>query len=238
MCRTNLRVIIFVAVGVFSQKYYGGAIDFDGLAGSLRRCWFSSNNACDDYSTQGYGYGGAVQMKNGEISDSTFESNIASSGGGALCVVGDVAVRNCTFDGNSATDGGAIYAIGSAVVEDGSVIRNCLASGNGAAIYSQSKMEISFSAVHSIVWGTNQAALYHDTPSGEILLVRAVDFEDVELLYIDSSTPGTIVVYNCDLNSTDVRLSSLLSCNDLAMDSYCAREYCSDISTGVTVRGV
>ena len=221
------------------QMDYGGALDFQGLAATLRRCRFRSNS-CTDYDSGVDGHGGAVMMKNGIIIDSVFESNTALQGAG-LYAIADVNVRNCTFDTNNATEsGGGIYAFGSLTIEN-SIIRKCSASGNGAAVYSQAAIELIDSSIELLTFSAECAAVYHEPPSsGMLLFARAVTFDKVELPYFASSVPNTVLISNCGLNASDVQLTSLVTCVDLARIDitgyYCAAEHCGDAAAGIEVR--
>lgn len=185
------------------------------------------------------GYGGALHVKSATIIDSAFERNIGFMGG-ALYSAADVTVVQCTFDANSADYGGAVFAAGSLSIQKHTVIQNCSAWTNGGAIFSASTMEVTESTIRHFAPGDLGAAVYHNVLFGEILFIRAVKFEDVALLYIESWTPNTVIVSNCELNATDVQLSSLVSCDQLAeidqLGEYCEAEYCHEASVGVEVR--
>ena len=227
-CRTSKRHAHKQATG-------SGAINFYGLTSTITRCWFASNTAYsfDDAS----GSGGAVGMANGRISNCTFHANIAYGSGGALWVNGDVEIQNCRFDTNTAlANGGAVYSTSPLSVEE-TLFSNCVAL-YGAALFSTAQTDISATIARGFGMSSAlDAVLSHEpTDISSRLVIRESSFEQVELVFVTSSQPGTVVIYNCDgLNTTDVELSSLLTCGDSAIGDYCAAQYCTDATVGIEV---
>ena len=211
---------------------------FDGGRAIFKRCMFTSNTCTD---ATYWGLGGALDVRNCDLVDSTLAFNSARLGG-ALYATADVKVQNCTLEANSANFGGATFAAGTLSIETSSVIRNCFALGKGAAVYSLASTEITESSVQSFASeGNGGSALYHDAASSDegVLFVRNVKFESVDLLYIKSLVPSTVVVSSCDINASDLQVSSLISCAILQgvenADYYCASDYCSDAAVGIEV---
>ena len=103
---------------------HGGAIFWNGAAGSVSNCTFINNSAAD--------CGGAIFWNGAasSVSNCTFIDNSAYEGGAILWNTGDDgSVSNCTFIDNSAYEGGAIYWHYGA---DGSV-SSCTFIGNSAS---------------------------------------------------------------------------------------------------------
>jgi predicted outer membrane repeat protein len=73
-----------------------------------------------------------------QITDTTFDSNKASTGGGALCLANTSAViSNCTFTGNRALgNGGAMVSHDSMVVINHTIFHSNMAGGDGGALIS------------------------------------------------------------------------------------------------------
>ena len=211
------------------QATESGAINFYGLTSTITRCRFTSNGAA--------GNGGAVGMGNGRLSNSTFHANTAHGSGGALWTNGDVEIQNCRFDTNTAwANGGAVYSTGPLSVEE-SLFSNCFAT-YGAALSSTAQTDISATIARGFGMSSAlDAVLSHEpTDISSRLVIRESSFEQVELVFITSSQPGAVVIYNCDgLNTTDVELSSLLTCGDSVIGDYCAAQYCADATVGIEV---
>ena len=223
---------------LYAQVYQGGAVSFDGGRARFMRCLFTSNTCTE---IMNWGFGGALDVRDCDLVDSTLTSNSATLGG-ALHATADVKVQNCTLEANSAKNGGAMFAAGTLSIEASSVIRNCFALGNGAAVYSLASTEITESSIQSFAsQGNPDSALYHGAASSDegVLFVRNVKFESVGLLYIESLVPSTVVVSGCDMNASDLQLTSLISCAILQgvenADYYCGSDYCTDAAVGIEV---
>jgi len=114
----------------------GGAVESDSH-GDFKNCWFISNSCSGSYAQDGSGHGGAINMRDGQVTDCTFQFNSAVGSGGALRTAGDVAVQKCIFDTNTAAmNGGGVYTTnGDLSIEKNSVFSNCVASVDGGGIY-------------------------------------------------------------------------------------------------------
>ena len=204
--------------------------------GDVTSCFLAS---CHFISNSCVGAAGAVEMTTGQIIDCRFESNSAVESGGALLTTGDARLKNSHFDANSAGNGGAIYSAGALTLQNASV-STCASSANGAAVYSTGETDISDTTLRDfsapLAGNATIGVFYHaSTDSSSFLTLRRVKFEDVQLLFVASLQPRTVVIYNCDLSAADVQLTSLLTCEDSATGSFCAKEYCSDVAAGIQV---
>ena len=204
---------------------------------SFTRCWFSFNSCVGG--SEG-GSGGAAAVANGEIVDCTFRFNSANSFGGALGADGQVAVQKCLFDANTAMRGGAIYCSLTAALSIGqnSTFKHCVASDHGAAVYTAGETTVSDTRVKDFDSSTSDAAVfYHESANATSLIVlRRTTFEDVQIKFVASSQPDTIVVINCDgIGASDVHPTSLLTCGYSEMWKYCSPEHCIDGTVGIEV---
>lgn len=100
----------------------GGAVASQG--GSITRSSFIDNEVALE--TGGFaGWGGALEIRNGDIVNCRFVSNRALHGGGASLLEGsEVNFTNCLFNGNVAGwQGGAVYILGDTLFTAGKI--NC-----------------------------------------------------------------------------------------------------------------
>ena len=195
-------------------------------------CSFMSNSCEGDICG-----GGALAMQTGQIIGGTFQFNSAHEGG-ALWTSGSVTAEACFFSENTATYGGAVKSTGPIWIRN-TVFSNCFASGNGMAMYSAGGSDISDGDVRdfaSFSSDTSITAFYHEATSRSTLFVmRRVVFHNVELLFVASSEPSTVVIVNLDFSASDVSLESLLTCADSEMGTICPNAYCSDVAAGIEV---
>ena len=114
----------------------GGAIyvDVEHLNFSVTETSFIQNSAdsCGVFNSLHYNTSIA------QITGTTFDSNKANTGGGALCLVNTSAViSNCTFTGNTAAGlGGAMVSHDSMVVINHTIFHNNMAGSDGGALVS------------------------------------------------------------------------------------------------------
>jgi len=97
----------------------GGGVGLWG--GHVDDCLMASNNA---------GMGGGAYFSSGTLAASELSYNRASSQGGGVYVGGAGTVERCTISANSSHTGGGVNM---ALVEDTSVLRSCLVTGNSAS---------------------------------------------------------------------------------------------------------
>ena len=197
------------------------------------RCWFVGNSC-------GGSDGGAIDAFNTvDIIECTFRHNRAAGSGGAIISSGSLTVHGCLFDTNTATlSGGAIYSTGPLSVRGNSSFSACVTLELvGAAVYSRSEGDISETVVREFSSSNaSMAVFYHDPVDQSVLVLRGVAFQEVKVLFVASSQPGTIVVYNCDFSLADVDdATTMLTCDDPGMRRYCSSDHCTDVTAGIEV---
>jgi uncharacterized repeat protein (TIGR01451 family) len=120
---------------------YGGAIYVDGSSATAVES-ITTSTFSDNKGSGYYYYGGAIYDAEGDlqISDSTFDGNVAAYYGGALYdeSADGLYLVNDTFDGNVANEGGAIYldeaaTTGTISLLNDTITRNTAYYGGGIA---------------------------------------------------------------------------------------------------------
>ena len=96
-------------------RAYGGGVYTEGTSPTIRNCIFSGNQAS--------GIGGAIATRLGghpKVIASTFESNTAPNGGGAVFVSeSGITLTSCSFFANSSSEGGAVSISDSPAIVEG-----------------------------------------------------------------------------------------------------------------------
>ena len=226
------------------QRFGPGAVAWAGShQAAFTRCWFIGNSCGAGY-IQGYyldGSGGAI-WATGPISlnECTFRHNSAAGSGGAIYATTGaiIAAYRCLFHANAAgIFGGAIYSTAPLSVGGNSSFSSCAALENGAAVYSMSEADISATVVRDFLPSNTPTAVFdHDPLDQSVLALRDVTFREVELLFVASSQPSTVVVSNCDFSLTDIDdVTSFLTCDDPEMPRYCSSDHCTDATVGIEV---
>lgn len=143
---------------------------------TISNCAFSSNVGGD---------GGAITSRalSLEITDSTFEENVAFGSGGALylqspggMVTGTTSILRSTFRRNAGESGGAIHAAGHTVLDvtDSTVSENIASSlglASGGGIYSQGSLEVqgsTFSENSSEASGAAIFSIFNVLPAASV----------------------------------------------------------------------
>lgn len=108
---------------------YGGAIYNNGSL-TLADCIFTDNIA-------NAGQGGAVFSFAGGFSaeGTSFSSNNATAGGGAIASIGSCVLNGVTVSGNSSNKGGGIYAENSLILNYCTIASNNATAGHGGGIH-------------------------------------------------------------------------------------------------------
>jgi predicted outer membrane repeat protein len=120
-----------------------------------------------------FNYGGTT-----EITNTTFESNITTSGGGAVVAYGPLTIANSTFTSNSSSgEGGAVVAYGPLTVTGSTMNSNTTSNGTGGAIYSTGSLTITDSNFSSNTATSGQGgAVYFDSNLEGALVVTNSTF--------------------------------------------------------------
>jgi predicted outer membrane repeat protein len=113
-----------------------------------------------------------------EITNTTFESNITTSGGGAVVAYGPLTIANSTFTSNSSSgEGGAVVAYGPLTVTGSTMNSNTTSNGTGGAIYSTGSLTITDSNFSSNTATSGQGgAVYFDSNLEGALVVTNSTF--------------------------------------------------------------
>jgi predicted outer membrane repeat protein len=148
---------------VFSgnSAVYGGSLQAAAVPGNtdvqpltVSGCTFNGNTGT---------YGGAAHVIRSAVtvSDSTFEHNVASNLGGAICVegVGSIAISSTTFDANTASTGGAVNCQQQAAASISTSVFTANTGVDGGAISIQCKATISDTLFNSNVAKASGGAL-------------------------------------------------------------------------------
>lgn len=154
----------------------GGAIKVKGSDSylELSRCSFSGNKS---------DFGAALQLTAGTVSASntSFVSNSATSGGGAIWADGgNATLQACSFTGNNAPEGGAILAEGDAVIKMESLAdkqtsfsSNAATASGGGALLIRDNADL---AIDEVIWSDNNASA-EDACGGAIWKEGTKDLE-------------------------------------------------------------
>ena len=97
--------------------------------------------------------GGAIWIKKGSVTNCNFADNTAGENGGSVCFYGNGSVTNCNFTGNTANYGGAVYFQSTGTVANCNFTDNT-ASGDGGAVWIYSGTVTNCNFINNKVTGT------------------------------------------------------------------------------------
>ncbi|MBQ9026231.1 MAG: Ig-like domain repeat protein [Methanobrevibacter sp.] len=170
----------------FSDNYarFGGALGIEQYHGGMTviNSTFTDNEAAKD--------GGAIYFDTitpftAEIYNSTFDSNVASTGGAIY--IGDGVVDGCSFINNSATNAGALLVEGDDVITNNNFANNTATKVGGAIIFNKNPSQV-FTNVFNIKLENNTITGCKAENASEIYLDDKLFVSGLQITVLDNST--------------------------------------------------